>query len=120
MWYSYILRYHHNMKPSFFENYYKHVFVHSTAYKRRKDPNYNLKITTPQGLVLSEGNYYNLRNGQIVFLLDQTCLSPTRPFYMRERDTREMLGGILPSGKFMDFMQSQTDIISLNSCFKKI
>jgi len=108
------------MKSDFFENYHNHVFVHSTDYKRKKDPDYNLKITTSEGLVLSEGNYYNLRNGQIVYLMDQTCLSPVRPFYMREKDTREMLGGILPSGKFMDSMDCLVDIVSLHSCFKKL
>jgi hypothetical protein len=88
----------------------------STARKKKKDPLYNLKIKRSDGLILTEGSFYNLRNGTIAYLMDQTILSDKRPFYLKDKDTGKTLADILPSGKCFDFMDSNYDVMSLHSC----
>jgi hypothetical protein len=77
---------------------------HSSAYLQvKKDRNWKRIVTTSSGLILNEGDYYILRNGQIVYLMDNLVISDyeQHPFYMRVKDTREMIGSVNWEGKHL-------------------
>jgi hypothetical protein len=87
-------------------------------FKRRRDSDYKLCITTSRGVVLCEGDYYNLRNGMVVYLFDQTCINCRFPFYARERETGNFVAQIDYDGysyhaKNVD--EDPFDIVSVHS-----
>ena len=83
--------------------------------KRRKmtNPSYKPSVITPNGIILNEGDYYLLRNGQIGYLFDQTVFCSPHPFYIRERGSHEFLAQIGFDGNEFDFCNSNHDIIGV-------
>jgi len=73
----------------------------SASKQRNKDKNWRRFVTTSTGLILNEGDYYTIRDGRVVYLMDNLCISDTgeTPFYMRVKDTREMIGSVDWDGK---------------------
>lgn len=75
---------------------------YSSAYIQRKEnPYWKRYAKTSSGLILNEGDYYTIRDGRVVYLMDNLCISDTgeTPFYMRVKDTGEMIGSIDWDGK---------------------
>jgi hypothetical protein len=68
----------------------------SAFLQRKKDSNWKRVVTTITGIPLNEGDYYILRNGNIVYLMDNLSISDNgnTPFYMRVKGTGEMIGSV--------------------------
>jgi len=84
----------------------------SACHQRKKNREWKRIVTTSSGLILCEGDYYILRNGQIVYLMDNLDISDygKHPFYMRVKGSGEMIGNVNWEGKHLFY---ELDIVGV-------